>query len=247
MKVFYSSLAVLLLFVVSCKSVSYHYTERTPSLTRINQDSLQLYDTAVHNMIAPYKLKLDSQMNVVIGTTIYKLTKDKPEGSLGNLLCDAAVWYAAAHYDKPIDICVMNAGGIRLPNIEAGNITVGKMYELMPFDNMVDVLEIKGEIVDQFLQLVAAADGWPVAGLTMQIENGKAVNILIGGKPLVLDQTYTLVTSDYVANGGDKAEMLKLYEKRTGLNYLLRDALIEYVKSTKTLNQTIDGRITRKP
>jgi 2',3'-cyclic-nucleotide 2'-phosphodiesterase (5'-nucleotidase family) len=247
MKVFLSSLTVLLLLIVSCKSVSYHYTERTPSLARINRDSLQLYDTAVHNMITPYKLKLDSQMNVVIGTTTYKLTKDKPEGSLGNVLCDAAVWYATQHYDKPIDICVMNAGGIRLPDIDAGNITTGKMYELMPFDNMIDVLELKGEIVDQLLQLVAAADGWPVAGLTMQIEKGKAVNILIGGKPLVMDQTYTLVTSDYVANGGDKADMLKLYTKRTGLNYLLRDALIEYVKSTKVLNQKIDGRITRKP
>lgn len=247
MKVFFSILTVLLL-LVSCKSsYTYHYTERTPGLAKINRDSLQLYDTAIHNMITPYKVKLDSQMNVVIGITTYKLTKDKPEGSLGNVLCDAAVWYAAAHYDKPIDICVMNAGGVRLPNIEAGNITVGKMYELMPFDNMVDVLELKGEIVDQLLQLVAAADGWPVSGLTMQIENGKAVNILIGGKPLVMSQTYTLVTSDYVANGGDKADMLKLYEKRTGLNYLLRDALIEYVKSTKVLNQTIDGRITRKP
>jgi 2',3'-cyclic-nucleotide 2'-phosphodiesterase (5'-nucleotidase family) len=246
MKVCLPAFLLSLLFISACHS-SYHYTERTASLNRISQDSLQLSDTAMVNMITPYKTRLDSQMNVVIGTTTYKLTKDKPEGSLGNLLCDAAVWYAAQHYDKPIDICVMNAGGIRLPNIEAGNITTGRMFELMPFDNMVEVIEIRGEVVNNLLQLVAAADGWPVAGLTMQIENGKAVNIMVGGKPLVMEQTYTLVTSDYVANGGDKADMLKLYEKRTGLNYLLRDALIEYVKSTKTLTQTIDGRITHKP
>jgi 2',3'-cyclic-nucleotide 2'-phosphodiesterase (5'-nucleotidase family) len=246
MKVLLPGLLLSVLFAVSCKH-AYHYTERSPSLTRINQDSLQLYDLSVHRMIAPYKLKLDSQMNAVIGTTTYPLTKDKPEGTLGTLLCDAAVWYAAAHYDKPIDICVMNAGGVRLPSIESGNITVGKMYELMPFDNMIDVLELKGARVYELLQLIAASGGWPVSGLTMQIENGKAVNILVGGKPLDMEQTYTLVTSDYVANGGDKADMLKIYEKRTGLNYLLREALIGYVKNTQTINLKTDGRITLKP
>jgi 2',3'-cyclic-nucleotide 2'-phosphodiesterase (5'-nucleotidase family) len=166
---------------------------------------------------------------------------------LGNLLCDASVWYAAQHYPKPIDLCVMNYGGIRLPSIEAGNITVGQMYELMPFDNMIDVLELKGSQVNELLQLVAAADGWPLAGVSMQIENNQAVNILIGGKPINPDQTYTLVTSDYVANGGDKADMLKKAKKRTGLNHLLRDALLEYVQKTHILNVTTDGRITRKP
>jgi 2',3'-cyclic-nucleotide 2'-phosphodiesterase (5'-nucleotidase family) len=246
MKILLTGFMFYLLLIVFLQS-HYQYTEPIPALARINQDSLLLYDSSVHYMIAPYKLRLDSQMNTIIGTTTYKLTKDKPEGTLGNLLCDAAVWYASQHYDKPVDICVMNAGGIRLPSIEAGKITVGKMYELMPFDNMIDVLELKGDKIYDLLQLVAAADGWPVSGVTFQIENKKAIQILIGGQPLRTDQTYTLVTSDYVANGGDKADMLKLYEKRTGLNYLLREALIMYVKTTHTLNMTTDGRITYKP
>jgi 2',3'-cyclic-nucleotide 2'-phosphodiesterase (5'-nucleotidase family) len=233
-------------WLYACKS-NYTYTQRNASLTTIEQDSLVLYDSSVHYLIAPYKVRLDSQMNRVIGTTATTLTKSKPESTLGNLLCDAAVWYAGQHYGKPIDLCVMNYGGIRIPTIEAGNITVGKMYELMPFDNMIDVLELKGTQVNELLQLVAAADGWPVAGINMQIENGKAVNILIGGKPLQMNETYILVTSDYIANGGDKADMLKQNEKRTDLQYLLRDALITYVQTTQTFNVTLDGRITRKP
>ncbi len=246
MKVFFYCSAVIVLLFAACKS-SYQYTERNSSLTHIQKDSLNLYDSATHYVIAPYKSKLDSQMNVVIATTTTQLTKEKPESKLGNFVCDASVWYAAQHYDKPIDICVMNIGGIRLPSIEAGNITTGKIYELMPFDNMIDVLELKGDKVNALLQLVAAADGWPVAGINMQIENGKAVNILIGGIPLDTNKTYTLVTSDYVANGGDKADMLKYYEKRTSLNYLLRNALLDYATAKSPLTITIDGRITRKP
>jgi 2',3'-cyclic-nucleotide 2'-phosphodiesterase (5'-nucleotidase family) len=238
--------ALFILGFVSCKS-SYHYSERKASLTHIQYDSLLLYDSSAHYLIAPYKLKLDSQMSVVIAITTTKLIKDKPESNLGNLLCDASVWYAGQHYDKPIDICVMNYGGIRLGSIEAGNITVGKVYELMPFDNMIDVLELKGNKINELLQLVAAADGWPLSGVSMQIENGKAINIFIGNMPLDTNRTYTLVTSDYVANGGDKAEMLKQYEKRTGLNYLLRDAILNYVKEQKVLTITTHGNITHKP
>ena len=242
---FYVSTVIVLLFG-ACKS-SYQYSERNASLTNIQKDSLKLYDSVTHYVIAPYKLTLDSQMNVAIGSTKNKLTKNKPEGTLGNLVCDAAVWYATQQYTKPIDVCVINFGGIRLPSIEAGNITVGKIYELMPFDNKVDILEINGNTMNELLQLIASADGWPIAGVSMQLENGKAVNIIIGGKPFDINQTYTLVTTDYTANGGDKASMLKQYEKRTTLNYFLRDAIINYVKYKGEINCTIDGRITRKP
>jgi 2',3'-cyclic-nucleotide 2'-phosphodiesterase (5'-nucleotidase family) len=117
----------------------------------------------------------------------------------------------------------------------------------MPFDNKVDILEINGNTMNELLQLIASADGWPIAGVSMQLENGKAVNITIGGKLFDINQTYTLVTTDYTANGGDKANMLKQYEKRTTLNYFLRDAILDYVKYKGEINCTIDGRITRKP
>jgi 2',3'-cyclic-nucleotide 2'-phosphodiesterase (5'-nucleotidase family) len=240
------SLTAIILFVVACKQPMQLAQTNTASV-KINSDSLRLYDSSVHYLIAPYKGKLDAQMNEVIGVTQTQLTKAKPESTLGNLVCDAAVWHAAKNYDKPIDICVMNFGGIRLPSIEAGNIAVGKIYELMPFDNSIDVLELKGDRVEALLQLIAAADGWPVSGVRMQIENGKAINIFVGEKPLDTNRTYVLVTSDYIANGGDKADMLKQYEKRTSLNYLLRNAILNYVKHASPLNLTTDGRITRKP
>ncbi len=247
MKFRYSFLALLSICLLQSCSSHYVQTTKQASQTRIKVDSLHLYDSATHYFIAPYKKQLDEQMNVVIGTTQTTLLKERPEGTLGNLMADAAIWYAATNYSKPIDVSVMNYGGIRIPSIQAGNITVGKIYELMPFDNMLDVLEISGQTLNELLQLVAANGGWPVAGVQMTISNKQAIDITIGGAPLQLDKTYTLITSDYIANGGDNAFMLKNYTKRTGLNYKLRDAILDYVKSVGQLNMQNNGRITVKP
>lgn len=247
MKFRYSFLALILVLVLQACSSHYVQSNKQASLTRIKADSLQLYDSTTHYYIAPYKKQLDEQMSMVIGSTKTTLLKERPEGTLGNLMADASIWYASKNYPKPIDVSVMNYGGIRIPSIQAGNITVGKIYELMPFDNMLDVLEISGETLNNLLQLVAANGGWPVTGVQMTITNNKAVDILIGGVPLQLDKTYTLITSDYIANGGDNAFMLKNYTKRTGLNYKLRDAILDYVKWAGELNMQNNGRITVKP
>jgi len=247
MKFRYSFLVLLTVGLLQACSSHYVQTNKQASLTRIKSDSLHLYDSTTHYFIASYKKQLDEQMNIVIGSTQTTLLKERPEGTLGNLIADAAVWYASKNYPKPIDVSVMNYGGIRIPSIQAGNITAGKIYELMPFDNMLDVLEISGQTLNDLLQLVAANGGWPVAGMQMTISNNKAIDIMIGGAPLELDKTYTLITSDYIANGGDNAFMLKNYTKRTGLNYKLRDAILDYVKSAGQLNMQNNGRITIKP
>lgn len=241
---FFMALGIILLH--SCSS-HWIQTGNRASQTRIHTDSLKLYDSSTYYFIAPYKKQLDAQMNVIIGSTQTTLLKERPEGTLGSLIADAAVWYASKNYTKPIDVSVMNYGGIRIPSIAAGNITVGKIYELMPFDNMLDVLEIKGSTLNDLLQLVAASGGWPVAGVQMTISNGKATDIRVGGTLLDLDKIYTLITSDYIANGGDNAFMLKNATKRTGLNYKLRDAIVDYVKSSSPLNMQNNGRITVKP
>lgn len=233
----------LMICLVSCRP-TYHQTNHIYSTTRISVDSLKLYDSTAHYLIAPYKLQLDSQMNRVIGTTLTRLSKDRPEGTLGNLVCEATVAYATKHYPKPIDVCVMNIGGIRLPSIEAGPIAVGKVYELMPFDNMIDVLEINGSALNDLLQLIAAAGGWPVSGVRFRIDQNKAVDITINNQPLDTNKTYVLVTSDYVANGGDKTTMLKNPVSRKGLQFLVRDAILLYIQDKEQLNLMKDGRIT---
>lgn len=86
-----------------------------------------------------------------------------------------------------------------------------------------------------------------MAGITMQMKEKKAVNVMIGGKPLDPNMIYTIANSDYVANGGDNCEMLKSIPQINN-GYLLRDGLIEYVESFTKKGQpitaTIQNRVT---
>lgn len=235
-------------FVILCGTLfscsnQYYLRESKPSITQVKPDSIGV-DSGIWKMIAPYKLKLDAQMNEVIASTSADLLKEQPEGTLNNFMADAIFWYAAKFSDKPIQAVVLNYGGVRIQSIGKGDITLGRIYELMPFDNSIDILDIKGEQIIDLCNLAARNGGWPVSGIRFTIQNNKAVNITIQGNPIVEDATYRLVTSDYLTNGGDKAFMLKRNVKRQALNDKIRDALIDYLKNKQTINPVKDGRIT---
>ncbi len=239
---------VLLFFIVSSCSGPYYLKETHTSQTRIKQDSLKAVDSVIVKMIAPFKQKLDAQMNEVIAVNDVDLSKERPEGSLCNMAADAVLAYANKTYERPVDFCVLNYGGLRIPSISKGNITLGKIYELMPFDNQLEVVEIDGKTCKQLLDVVAKSGGWPVSGVRMNILQSLADSITFKGQLLDPNKTYTLVTSDYIVNGGDNITMLQNGKKRTPLNYKVRDAIIDYLRELKNNNQTVntkkDGRIT---
>ena len=96
-----------------------------------------------------------------------------------------------------------------------------------------------------FLNHIADKNGWPVSGITLAIKEKKAANILIGGKPLSTDSVYTIANSDYIANGGDDTNMLKVFpQEKKG--YLIRDALITYVKLLTEEGKPIDAKIEKR-
>lgn len=240
------TVVVIALLLIACKQ-QYQLASTQPNSIKVNADSLQLFDSAMFKLIMPYKAKLDSQMNTVVGSTQTKLTKAKPESTLGNLVCEAVMSKAAQRYGKPIDVGVFNYGGIRIAAIDSGLITLNQVYELMPFDNQIAVLEINGSQLYKLVQLTAVADGWPIAGIRYQLQNGKADSITIRNAPLDTAQTYVLATSDYLANGGDKAEMLKNPISTFLVNTTVRDAIMEYIQQNSPLSLKTDGRIKRKP
>jgi 2',3'-cyclic-nucleotide 2'-phosphodiesterase (5'-nucleotidase family) len=162
-------------------------------------------------------------------------------------MADAMFIAAEKIFGKKPDAAFMNYGGIRLNQLKAGVITTGKLYELFPFDNLLVTVTIKGTVFQQFLDHISGRGGWPVSGMTMQIKNGKAVNVLVGGKPLNPEATYSIVVGDYTANGGDEAAMLVgLPQQNKG--YLMRDAIIDYFKSFAAAGTTIvvqpENRVT---
>ncbi len=204
-------------------------------------------DSLVQTFLQPYADSVNSSMNKVIGQLAVDLEKQQPEGTLGNFMADAMKTMAEKYYNTTIDGAFINSGGIRLTGIKAGAITKGKIFELMPFDNIIILQKLKGTVLQEFLDHIVSRGGWPVAGITMQMKEKKAVNVMIGGKPIDLTMIYTIANSDYVANGGDNCEMLKTIPQINN-GYLLRDGLIEYVESFTQKGQpitaTIQNRVT---
>jgi len=179
-------------------------------------------------------------MNDVVGFAEKTLEKKQPEGTLGNFMVDAFFEMAKEKYDVPVDAAFLNHGGIRLTQLPAGIVTRGKIFELMPFDNLLILQKLKGDVLQQLLDLIASKGGWPVAGITMQIKDKKAVNVMIGGRPLDLDATYTTANSDFMANGGDNADMLRPIPQITN-GYLMRDAIFDYIIMLKSQGKNISA------
>jgi 2',3'-cyclic-nucleotide 2'-phosphodiesterase (5'-nucleotidase family) len=234
-------------FILACKPVKREFISSTSYIqienTRESTDAIEL--------ISPYKAKLEAEMNVVLGVSDVEMIKmkDVPESQLGNFVADLVLEFART-IDAGTDCSIMNNGGLR-NSLPKGNITVENVYELMPFDNEIVVVEIKGEDVEPVLPMIAERGGVPVSGMTMVIEriNGKnfAKEVKIGGEKFSKERTYKIATSDYLAGGGDQMTFwVKGSTRSTGKK--IRDAIMDYIRfktgKGEHLNPTLDDRIT---
>ena len=235
----------LVLISSGCTSVQ-HISKTDVRYELLNSKSVTAPDEDITALIAPYKVEVDKEMNEVLGNVPVDLTKRKPESTLGNWYSDAMIDIAAKKgYNA--DFAISNYGGLRIPQITAGPLTMGEIFELCPFDNLLVIVEMKGAIVDSLLQQTASSEGWPVSkGIKMVIADKKMVQCTIQGVPLSSDATYKVAMPDYVANGGDGLKIL-IPQKRVQTAILIRDMLIEYARDAtaggKEITSAIDGRI----
>lgn len=226
---------------------SYHLANR--SANRIGVDSLTARsDSSVANFLLPYRQGLDRSMNEVLAQSTGRIEKGLPDAPLNDLLTDALLKQASIRYGKPIDCAHFNYGGIR-SSLPAGKITVGSVFEVMPFDNQLIVVTLTGDMFQQFLNHFAKGSGLVMSGVRVKLHNKQVESFtLTNGRAFQPTETYTIVLSDYVANGGDNANFLQKAVKREDINYLMRDALIDYFreqgKTGKPITPTSDGRIS---
>ncbi|MEZ4985779.1 MAG: 5'-nucleotidase [Saprospiraceae bacterium] len=207
----------------------------TPSAT----DTVAI-DNNYQRIIQPYKITLDSSMNQVIGHCKVHLTKRQPESSLGNWMADELLLATPQIAGKRVDMAIQNYGGIRIPDLAAGPITRGRMYELMPFDNTLVVMELKGELVQQLMNQIAKEGGWPISqGSRFTIRDGQAIAVIINEVPLDAQATYSIAMPDYIANGGSDCSFLQgLPYQNTGV--FIRDILIAGVSRLQADNRSIE-------
>jgi 2',3'-cyclic-nucleotide 2'-phosphodiesterase (5'-nucleotidase family) len=200
-------------------------------------------------MILPYKTTLDAKMNVVIGFAPEALIKKLPESNLGNFFADA-LYIRAKQFpnaDTARLVAMFNSGGLRT-SVPEGEIHVRNMFELMPFENELVLIPLKGSQLLLVLNAIADKGGAPLAGVRFKISNHKAEEIFVHQTALDTNIIYTIATSDYLANGGDKFFNVETPKTFTKTNLLLRDILIDYCKDqykqNKPVTGILDGRIS---
>lgn len=233
---FISSLTSCSLKFISLKYKSNHLYQ-LDSTIKADNNTLKLYQ--------PYKLKLDSVMNDVVAISDIEITKKLPEGPLNNLFADA-MYVMGKKYNLSFDIAYTNYDGLRMP-LPKGNIYRYLIFELMPFENTLVSLTINGQKTQQFFDAIAADRGSCISGASFIIKDKKATNILIGGKAIDLNKNYSILTSDYIANGGDIGTVFNKPIKKIDTEILLRDAILNYLQIEKNANRNLnpksDGRI----
>jgi len=189
-------------------------------------------DAEIESIIAPYRLELEKEMDVVLATSAMTMPKLKGQSEtvLGNFVADLCLHQARAISDIPIDACLLNFGGLRS-------------------DNELVIITLSPSEIDSMFTYLGAANGQPVSEMSLRISEGKALERTIGGGQVDVKKSYRILTSDYLATGGDNMRFLTDGRRsgyvQTGL--LVREAIIAHVRELgqkgEALQSQIDGRI----
>ena len=196
-------------------------------------------DSLITSIIEPYKIGIDSVMNEVICVSEIEISKRKGESLIGNFVTDLCLY----QYSDISDICIMNTGGLR-SSLPKGEITRGKIYELMPFDNELVILELNEKDFNGLLNYIVARGGEPFSGMSIQTNNQNQLLSYKINNPIDFNKgdKIRVITSDYLANGGDKMWFFK-DKTQTKVGLKLRDAIINYCKKNKIITSKIDRRL----
>jgi len=144
---------------------------------------------------------------------------------------------------KKIDFVLLNHGGIR-SIISKGNVSSRTAYEIMPFENNIVVVQLKGTTILELIDyLINFNKPHPIAGIQVVLNNDNSLNrATIGNDAIDANKIYTVATSDYLVKGGDNMVFFKNAISITSIDYKIRTALIDYFIRIDTLHSQIDNR-----
>lgn len=237
---------VIIAIVVSINMFYNQQSQPTPQISNIELIEINgsLQHDAMDSLIAPYRQEKEQNMNVIIGESTETMEIGKPESKLTNLIADILLT-EARKYIADTDMAITNIGGIRR-SLYKGNITIGDVFEILPFDNSLLILEYKGTDILALADAIATKGGESIAGMTLTINNGKAENVKINGNPIDTTRIYKVISTDYLSWGNDQLSPLANYINSTPLNMMMRDAMFDYVTCATINNKKITSKLDRR-
>lgn len=162
------------------------------------------------------------------------------------VVADALLWKAKSLKNKNTQIVIQNAGGVR-GDLPAGDITIGQVYELLPFGNTLVLLDLDGAGLKQVLKTtILKADGafpYP-AGLRYAVDLNKAddgffitvqVETNEGWADLKDDEIYHIAINSFIASGKDSYTVFGNVKDKDDTGFGDAEIFMEYVRESKPL------------
>ena len=204
-------------------------------------------DPTFSAMIDEYTASVSYKMEEVIGNCPQAIKKGTPESPLYNLTGDALIWMAKEFMDTEADVSLYNSGGLRA-ELSAGNLTIGDVYAVYPFDNVLSILTMKGSDLKTMFNYVASNNGLPVnSGVKLVINNKKVKSVTVNGQAIDNNKIYKVATIDYLVELGRYG--FENATSRSDSPEIIRDYFVEYFRHIAKQNNgnitaKTDGRVT---
>ncbi|MFM6934837.1 MAG: 5'-nucleotidase C-terminal domain-containing protein [Flavobacteriales bacterium] len=193
--------------------------------------------SSITTYIQPFKDSMNRAMGEVLAHASVNIEYTRPNGLLGNWTTDALLANQTRNIrmSEPI-FCLLNAGGLR-SSIGQGNVTRGDLFRLMPFDNEIVWLRLPISRLTDIQNYLIQSGGEPIANAS-----------LINGQFFINGTTsetayFWVITSDYLANGGDHMDFFLKADQRIDKHVLLRDVFIQECLLQKELIVSNEKRI----
>ncbi|MDR1544107.1 MAG: 5'-nucleotidase C-terminal domain-containing protein [Prevotellaceae bacterium] len=239
-------LLFFLILIAVCTTCTHYQPQIVSSELIAVNTTEKSANNEISQWILPYKTALNTVMGVKIGQAQITLDRGLPECLLGNFITEVMGGYAKKQ-SKNYDFIITNIGGLR-EALPQGEITVGSIYNVFPFDNELVMLTLSGKKVEQLCQEIALQGGQITSGIEMYIDTisheGKFIHI--NNLPLDTNRNYQVLTTDYLSFGNDKLYALADYSAIYSLKKPLREAIIEYVKKENKKGKKITAKLKNK-
>lgn len=175
------------------------------------------------------------------------------ECPMGTLVADAMLDRVK---DQGVTIAIQNGGGLRA-SIPGGQVTMGDVLTVLPFQNTLSTFEVTGATMVAALEngvseMEEGAGRFPqVAGMTFTVDpsaeaGSRISDVMVGGAPIEMEKVYGVVSNNYVRNGGDGYGMFEDAMNAYDYGPDLADVLAEYMIENAPYEPYTDGRITVK-
>ena len=182
--------------------------------------------------------KYEKELSPILDVKVADLSEDLPHNRDAGVSPMGATVTETMRKIVDADIAINNGGGVRAP-LKKGVITVGDMYTILPFDNTIVTMDMKGSDIIKVLEHgIAPKDfGWGQhAGLKFwynpDAEPGNRITSvrLLDGSKLDPNKYYKLATNDFMAAGGDGYDF-SAAKNIKDTNKVLREGISDYWKN----------------